>query len=326
MAYASIAEYIKKFNIPEKRSDAALQTYQTADDRSWSAEKNARSILVRDIITRPSSQKNYQDGDIDISGISKNECIKKMAELRKELDKMHDLYKEASEKIESLEGAAKENRKSQYLLKDSEAKIKAQAEIIENLKNGTSDECEKLLRERDALREQLKHSENLDKIMKKLKARADEADCMEEEMACLRRELENCNKPGACGDKSKDSDLSCFKCQSYLEELERLKHRIELEEKRSTESMAERNFLRQKTRNIDLLEAELILYKNKYEECEIKIRALKEVICKNESAERLSQQSICQLKDTESRLMDAECENDCLIVSINSHSLIFFKI
>lgn len=316
MAFSSLAEYLKKFNTLEKRSDGALQTYATADDRAWTSNKLERSILLHDIITRPSSQKNHQNGDIDISGVSKNECIKKMAELRKELDKMHDLYKEASEKIESLEGVAKESRKSQNLLRDSEAKIKEQADMIADLKNGNSEEYEKLLKERDALSEKLKHVKCLESLMKKMKARADEADCMEEEIANLKRELEKCNKPSECGDKLKDdSELSCMKCQSYCEELEKLKQRIELEEKRSTESMAERNFLRQKTRTIDLIEAELILYKNNYDECECKIRALKEVICKNESAVRLNQQSMCQLKDAESRLMDAECENDCLIVS-----------
>lgn len=318
MAYSTLSEYLKKFEPLEKRSDAALQSYATAPDRSWTANKLDRSILLHDIITKPSSQrtKNYEDGDIDISGVSKNECIKKMAELRKELDKMHELYKEASDKIKSLENVATEHRKSQNLLKDSEAKINAQNDIIEDLKNGNSEEFEKLLKERDALCEQLKKAKSLEKVCKELEARAYEADEMEEEIACLRRELEKCNNPGASGDKIKaNSTDSCGQCKSHIEELENLKKRLEIEEKRSTESMAEKNFLKQKTRTIDLLEAELILYKNKYEECECRIRALKEVICKNECAVRLNQQSICQLKDTESKLMEAECQNDCLIVS-----------
>jgi chromosome segregation ATPase len=317
MAYSSLAEHLKKFSIREKRSDAALQDYGAADHRAWTANPLERSILLRDIITRPSSQKNNQDGgDIDISGVSKNECLKKMGELQDELDKMHELYKEASQKIESLESVAKDNRKSQILLRDSEAKIKAQADMIDELKSSNSDDYEKLLRERDALKEQLKNAECLCEMRKKFKARADEADKLEEDVANLKRELEKCKKSSSpSGDKIK-SNSSCCKCECLKIELEELKQRIEVEEKRSTDSMAERNFLRQKTRSIDVLEAELILYKNKYEECECKIRALKEVICKNESAERLNQQSMCQLKDAESRLMETECENDCLIVSV----------
>lgn len=317
MAYSSLEKYLKTYNIPEKRSDAAIQTYENADGRAWASSNFNRSILLHDIITRPSSSpRNCQDGDIDISGISKNECILKMTELRKELDEIHVLYKEASQKIEALEGAEKENKKSQNLLRESQATIKAQENMINDLKCGNSEEYEKLLKERDALCNQLKNAEDLNEIRKQFKARADEADQMEEEIECLRRELEKCNKPGASGDKMKsESNQSCHQCHSYINELERLKQRIDLEEKRSTDSMAERNFLRQRTRTIDLLEAELILYKSKYEECECKIRALKEAICKNDSAERLCKQSMCQLKDTESRLMDAECENDCLVVS-----------
>lgn len=319
MAYTSLYDYILSQNKPlEKRSDAALQTYSNADPRSWAANQTDRSHLIRDIVTRkPSSQ---GEGAVDLSHVSKDECLKKMSELQAELDKMHALYKEASKKNATLQTNVKNSEKTKSLLRTSQEQIKKQGSVIQKLKNDKSEEFDKVVKERDALRNKLK---NMDEIKK----RADEADRMEQEIFNLKRELERC-KPSPSENKKPAS--ACANCNKNLNELHKLKQISSCVEKKSNEVITERNFLRQKMRTIDLLEAELILYKSKYEECECKIRSLKEMVCKGEQGMRLFQQAQSDIKEMEEKIHECENQNGNLVVSginfLNSKKPLKFQI
>lgn len=314
MAYDALHQYLKHAKPLEKRSDAALKTYTNTDHRAWTADKKERSFLIRDIVTRPHSVKNEIVGDVDIRRVSNDECIQKMAELQKELDNLHILYKEASKRIETFEAASQDNQKTRISLHESQEKIKAQDSCIKQLEMEKSEEYDRIVRERDALIDQLSSMKGVEERMRDLMERADEADCMEQEIIKLKRELEKCKCNKSC-DKTKNVSKSCDQCPMYEEELQEIKNINCGIEKKNSEIMAERNFLRQKSRSNDLLEAELILYKSKYEECECKILSLKEMICKSETSLRQSQNAQAALKDLECKIYCCENENQNLVVS-----------
>lgn len=313
MAYDALHQFLKHTKPLEKRSDAALKTYANTDHRAWGRDKNERSFLIRDIITRrPSSVNCCNTNEIvgDIRRVSNDECIQKMAELQKELDKLHILYKEASKKLETFEEESQDNKKTLINHRESQATIEAQDSRIKQLEQEKSEEYDRLVRERDALRTQL---DGVAERMKCLMNRAEEADRMEQEIIKLKIEVEKCI-PGDSGDKIRKSS-QCDHCQIHLEELEKLKNINDCVEKRSSEIIAERNFLRQKSRTSDVLEAERILYKSKYEECECKMLSLKEMICKSETALRQSQKAQNELKELECKIYCCENENQNLVVS-----------
>lgn len=259
MAYTSLHPFLKPITQSEKRSDAAIRKYPSTDARAWTSDKIGKSNLIHEIITTPSTRNNA----------------------REELEKIHTLYKDTSKKVVVMEEA---NKETQNLLRISQEIIKNKDSEIKQVKNAKCEDNEKLVKECTALKEQLKKFDGIDDHMKRLKQRADEADRLEQENCRLKKELQNCaNKPSR---EIVKEPSSCNQCQSNLEDLQRLKEASAGDEKRHSEVLAERNFLRQKTRNIDLLEAELILYKCKYEENESKLLALKEMICKGEECER----------------------------------------
>lgn len=313
MAYDALHQYLKQAKPLEKRSDAALRKYTNADHRAWTADRNERSILIRDIVARPSTAKyctiNNDVGDVDLRRVSNDECIQKMAELQKELDKMHTLYKEQSQKLEAYD-----SQDNQINLRELEDKIKAQDARIKQLEEEKSEEYENFEKEQDALRDQLKCMKEVEERMKNLMERADEADRMEQEIINLKRELEKCT-PGETGDKTKNDTQSCGQCQINQEELHKIKVINDGVEKRNSEITAERNFLRQQSRTSDVLEAELILYKSKYEECQCKMRSLKEMICKSETSLRQNQNAQNELKELECKIYCCENENQNLVVS-----------
>lgn len=122
---------------------------------------------------------------------------------------------------------------------------------------------EDAIKERDSFKDQLCKLCGVENLLKKLKSRADDADQMEDEIDKLKRDLQRLST-GASGDKiriAKNSDAACAQCERYKTELEASKSLQQLEEKKFAEIEAERNFLRERARTIELMEAELILYK-----------------------------------------------------------------
>jgi hypothetical protein len=262
MAYTSLEPFLKPITQLEKRSDAALRSYPSTDARAWTSDKIGKSNLIHEIITTPSTRNNAK-------------------EMKDELEKIHTLYKDTSKKVGVMEDAARE---SHNLLRISQEIIKQKDYEIKQVKSAKCEDNEKLVKECAALKQQIKKFDGIDDHIKRLKHRADEADHLEQENCKLKNELKNCAvKPSKENVKQLSS---CNQCQLNFEDLQRLKEARAGDEKRHSEVLAERNFLRQKTRNIDLLEAELILYKCKYEENECKLLALKEMICKGEECER----------------------------------------
>jgi hypothetical protein len=259
MAFTSLEPFLKPITQLEKRSDAALRKYPSSDARAWTSDKIGKSNLIHDIITTSSTRSNAKV-------------------MQNELEKMHTLYKDTSKKVGVMEEAAKE---SQNLIRMSQEIIEQKDSEIKQVKNAKCEENEKLAKDCAIMKEKLKHFNGIEERMKCIKKRADEAARLEQEICKLKNELKN------CAPKSSTKQSSpCNKCQTYLDDLERMKKASTCDEKKISEIVAERNFLRQKAKNIDTLEAELILYKCKYEENECKMLALKEMICKGEECER----------------------------------------
>jgi hypothetical protein len=123
---------------------------------------------------------------------------------------------------------------------------------------------EEVEKDRNALKDQLCRMVGVEDLLRKLKKRADEADLMEQEIVRLKRELQKSGKTQSDSrptTKETSKILSCPNCVKISDDLESSEAALAAEIKRSNEIEAERNFLRQKTRTIDVLEAELILYK-----------------------------------------------------------------
>jgi hypothetical protein len=190
----------------------------------------------------------------DFDNLNREELIEQnkkllleLAQKNVELDNMHQMYKTSSQKLESLEEVTKENQKYQNLLRESETQLKDQRAIVAKL-DKEKEEMQKItggMIDKNVLKSQLKKLDGVENLLEKLKVRAEEADKMEKEIEILRLEVQN-YKSGASGDK--------IRLESVQSEIDTQKF-IELE--------AERNFLRQKIRSIDVLEAEWILYKVK---------------------------------------------------------------
>lgn len=211
-----------------------------------------------------------------------------------ELDKIHKLFKQASKKLEDMNDIIKDNRKFESQLKDSEIqlqklkenqqekeeKIKRMNREMEELKCNSSVQMEteqafneiknratmfdEVVKERNILKNQLCKMIGISDVLQKLKTRADESDQMEQEIAKLKRELQRCGY-GAAGDDipKRRFTSACRQCQKYADELGIRESTLEAEIKKNVETEAERNFLRERVRAIDVMEAELILYKVK---------------------------------------------------------------
>lgn len=173
---------------------------------------------------------------------------------------------------------AKENRKIESKLRDSEAQLfkiqeqksNLQTNSASNLDNGgdwiqmkkRSEMLDHVVKERDVLKVQLCQMVGISDVLHKLKCRADQADEMEQEIIQLRRDLQ---RSGAAGDEipKKRLDSACKQCHAYAEELERSESNLEAEIKKNCATEAERNFLLERCRTIDVMQAEFILYKVK---------------------------------------------------------------
>lgn len=209
-----------------------------------------------------------------------------------ELDKIHKLFKQASRKLEEMNCILKENRDFEAQLKDSKAKLcqlqddhqfkeqslKCMKMSLEQLRCSPSlpIEVEKawleitdrdqmlqqVVEERNKLKDQLCQMIGISEVLQKLKTRADEADCLEQEVSRLSRELQRCGH-GAAGDGGfkKRPESSCKQCNKYAEEIERAMSALEEEMCKNTVTEAERNFLRERLRTMEVTEAELICYK-----------------------------------------------------------------
>lgn len=209
-----------------------------------------------------------------------------------ELDKIHKMFKVASRKLEEMNCILRENRDFEAQLKDSKAKLcqlqddhqrkqnslKCMKKSLEELKcspslpidveqawleiNDRDQMLQQVVEERNKLKDQLCQMIGISEVLRKLKARADEADCLEQEVDRLNRELQRCGH-GAAGDggAKKRPKSSCNQCDKYAEEVERAVSALEDEICKNTATEGERNFLRERLRAMEVTEAELICYK-----------------------------------------------------------------
>lgn len=120
-----------------------------------------------------------------------------------------------------------------------------------------------VVKERNALKEQLCKMIGISEVLRQLKERADQADCMEQEIEKLKRELQ---RNGASGDaqSKKRPDSGCKHCHKFCDDLERTQCMLQCEIDKNVQTEAERNFLRERVRALDITEAELIFYKVRF--------------------------------------------------------------
>ncbi|KAG5670929.1 hypothetical protein PVAND_001158 [Polypedilum vanderplanki] len=307
MSHSTTKSHIKLIET-KKKSEAALKNYNSADLRLWSSDKYERSLGLQDVLTR-------QPQKINTENLNKEELIKEIDKLLllikkkdDEIDKLHKMYKSVSKKLKEVEDVNKDsNQKYQTMLKESEEKLKRLSDIQ------TQNNDEEIIK---TLRAQLENFSNVDSLMKKLQERANEADRMESEINNLKRDLQKCGH-GASGDKIKVtqsqidnfSAMQCSQCQLYKNELNDSKSLLDMQEKRNIESEAEINFLKNRMRMIEVMEAELILYKTKYEECECTLMNLKEILIKAEMNEKQLKESREELEIVRCQLQESEMQN-----------------
>jgi DNA repair exonuclease SbcCD ATPase subunit len=205
---------------------------------------------------------------------------------------MHSMYKETSQKLEAMNDIVKKNKSFEAQVRESEEmiqklsgensekdeKLKDLEERLSEMSFGSAtasdidsswsklkqqaEDYENLLNERNELKAQLSKISGVEDLLKKLKIRADDADKLEQKVEHLERELQRCGY-GAAGDKAVLNRIrsSCKYCQQYSVEINRANCMLESEIKKCNKFQAEINFLRGRVRNIDIMEAEFILYK-----------------------------------------------------------------
>jgi chromosome segregation ATPase len=175
-----------------------------------------------------------------------------------ELDKMHKMFKQTSKQVDDMNGVLASNQKYEEKLKSSEIELKRLKEDLEK----RDEPYEKVVSERNELKSHLCQLAGVEELLRKLKARADEADRLELELANLSRSYQRLG-PGAAGDELsvKRVQSACKQCHKYANELAQSESMLEAEIKRNDDQEAERRFLRERVRSIDVMEAELILFK-----------------------------------------------------------------
>lgn len=120
---------------------------------------------------------------------------------------------------------------------------------------------QQVVEERNKLKDQLCQMIGISEVLQKLKARADEADCLEQEVCRLTRELKRCGR-GAAGDAGvKRPKSSCGQCDKYAEQAERANCALEDEICKNIDTEGERNCLRERLRAMEVAKAEMICYK-----------------------------------------------------------------
>lgn len=209
-----------------------------------------------------------------------------------ELDKIHSLFKTTSRKLSEMERIIKDKHSFENQLQESHAQLqnlkgeqKRKDEQLRQMKQemdelrcqstasveteeawnkikNKAEMLEDVKKERNMLKSQLCKMVGISDVLMKLKSRADEADGLEQEISRLQRELQRCGQ-GAAGDNlpKKRVASACKQCNKTLEDFCRLQAILESEQNKNVETEAERNFLRERCRAIDVIEAESILYK-----------------------------------------------------------------
>lgn len=231
--------------------------------------------------------------------------------------------KQTHKKLENKSNVDNENRKVEAQLLDPETKLKklqeeqqrkdeivncsslkVETEQASNEIENRAEFLEEIVKERNKLKTTLCKIMSVSSVLEKLRTRADEADGMEAEINKLKRDLQRCGCGyGIAGDigAKKRPETACKQCNKFADELSRSESVLDNEIKKSTEIEAERNFLREQIRTLEVKDAQLILYKTKYEEAECKLLKAKEMLVKLECRER-------QVQDMQRKLEESDCQ------------------
>lgn len=119
--------------------------------------------------------------------------------------------------------------------------------------------------ERQSSEAKLDKMSKIEKLLDSLKQRASEADAMEQELTNLRIELRRIKsgRVTESGDASTQPSTgdSCSICQRLTQQLQRIQACLEDEVRKSCEIQGELNYLRERARTAEVVEAELCFYK-----------------------------------------------------------------
>ena len=126
---------------------------------------------------------------------------------------------------------------------------------FEKLQN-RSQMLDDVIKERNILKDQLCKMAGIEALLKKLKSRADDADRLEQEIIRLRN-----GKNVKVEEFSSHQDKDQNHDKHRYSEIEFAQTEQHIDSHRYSEIEAERNFLKQKLKMMDTMEAELILYK-----------------------------------------------------------------
>ena len=179
----------------------------------------------------------------------------KLKESKIELQKMQEV---SSSQNATMQGMKKEIEELKVCNKDGlaagDSSTSRNIDIeFEKLQN-RSKLLDEVSEERNILKDQLCKMAGIESLLKKLKSRADDADRLELELNRLRNEKTMKTKTFST---HQEEFLNQNKVPIHHEYREHQEH----DNHRNSEIEAERNFLKQKLKMMDTMEAELILYK-----------------------------------------------------------------
>lgn len=170
------------------------------------------------------------------------------------IDELHELHNVTKRRLdESVEVSGKHQTKFEDKYRESLLQIKKLEENVAVARQSSDEKLNKMSK--------------IESLLESLKQRAKEADTMEKELTTLRCELERI-KVGRVNESGDDPSIqppsstdSCDLCQKLTRQLHRIQACLEDEVRRSCEIQGELNFLRERARTFEVVEAELNFYK-----------------------------------------------------------------
>lgn len=168
------------------------------------------------------------------------------------IDELHQLHNVTKQRLDESVGAIESTRGYEDKYRKSQSRI----EKLE----------EKVRVERQTSQAKLDKMSKIESLLDSLKARAAEADKMEQELTRLKNELSRIKdgKVTASGDDDwihPTASDSCNSCQKLLLQLHNIQEKLQHEVYKSREIQVELNFLRERARTFEVVEAELHFYK-----------------------------------------------------------------
>lgn len=168
------------------------------------------------------------------------------------IDELHELHNVTKQRLDESIQVVESTQRYEDKYRDSLSKIDKLEESVTVARQSSQEKLDKMSK--------------IENLLESLKARAAEADAMEQELMKLKEVLRRI-KDGKMTESGDDDWIhpttsdSCNLCQKLTQQLHKIQENLEHEVLKSREIQVELNFLRERARTFEVVEAELNFYK-----------------------------------------------------------------